>query len=145
MAQKATTKSPTITARRATFLQHLAKNANVSKSAKLAGVSTSALYEHRAKTAAFASQWDAAIAEALDELEQLVIERAKRGVAKPVFYAGKKVGTVRNYSDTLAMFMLKAKRPEVYARLHAEVAVESNDDAARAEVLRRLARLDGND
>jgi hypothetical protein len=67
-------------------------------------------------------------------------------VEKPVFFGGKQVGTVRNYSDALAMFMLKAKRPEVYARLSAEIpaenTAESNDDAARAEVLRRLDRLD---
>ena len=146
MVTKATKKQPTITVRRAIFLKHLAKNANVSKSARLAGVSASALYKHRATTPAFAGQWDAAIGEALDELEQLVIERAKHGVEKPVFFGGKQVGTVRNYSDALAMFMLKAKRPEVYARLSAEIpaenTAESNDDAARAEVLRRLDRLD---
>jgi len=133
---------PSISVRRATFLKHLAKTANVSRSAKLAELSASALYKHRAKTASFASQWDDAINEALDALEQAVIERAKHGVAKPVFFGGKKVGTVRSYSDALAMFMLKAKRPEVYARLHAEAATQGNDEEARAEVLRRLDRLD---
>lgn len=126
----------------ATFLDHLAQTANVSESARLAGVSASVLYKHRAKSATFSAEWDVAINAALDALEQAVIERAKHGVEKPVFYGGKLIGTVRNYSDALAMFMLKAKRPEVYARLHAEAVAQDNDDAAREEVLRRLDRLD---
>lgn len=142
MAANAGNKGPTSAKRRATFLKHLAKTANVSESARLAGIGTSALYKHRAKTPTFAEQWDVAISAALDALEQAVIERARHGVEKPVFYGGKLIGTVRNYSDALAMFMLKAKRPEVYARLHAEATAQDNDDAARKEVLRRLDRLD---
>lgn len=142
MAAKATKTESGMAARRATFLDHLAKTANVSESARLAGMSASALYKHRAKTPTFAEQWDVAIDAALDALEQAVIERAKHGVEKPIFYGGKQIGTVRSYSDALAMFMLKAKRPEVFARLHAEAEAQGNDDEARAEVLRRLDRLD---
>lgn len=142
MTATARKKGPTSAKRRVTFLKHLAKTANVSESARLAGMSASALYKHRAKTPTFAEQWDVAISAALDALEQAVIDRAKHGVERPVFYGGKLIGTVRNYSDALAMFMLKAKRPEVYARLHAEAAAQGSDDEARAEVLRRLDRMD---
>lgn len=141
MVRPATRKRPTIAARRLKFLNHLSKTANVSRSARLAGVSTSALYQHRATNPGFARQWDDAIGAALDELEQAVIDRAKHGVEKPVFFRGEKVGAVRNYSDALAMFLLKAKRPEVYARLNADTVADSPDDAAREEILRRLDRL----
>lgn len=142
MAAKATEK-PTISKRRAKFITNLTKTANVSRSARLAGISTSALYAHRAKTPSFAKQWDDAIGAALDDLEQDVIRRARQGVERPVFFGGSKIGSVRNYSDTLAMFVLKAKRPEVYARLNAagESGVGISDDDARAEVLRRIERL----
>ena len=143
MAAKSSKTLQKITARRATFLKHLAKTANVSKSAKLARISTSSLYNHRAKTPTFATAWEEAMSEALDDLEQLVIERAKHGVEKPVFFGGNQIGTVRNYSDALAMFILKAKRPEVYARLNAESDADADgaDEAARAEVLSRIERL----
>lgn len=143
MAAKSSKTLPKIGARRAAFLKHLAKNANVSKSAKLARISTSSLYNHRARTPSFAAAWEEAMSEALDDLEQTVIERAKHGVEKPVFFGGNQIGTVRNYSDALAMFILKARRPEVYARLNAESDVDADgaDEAARAEVMRRIERL----
>lgn len=143
MAAKSSKTLPKIGARRAAFLKHLAKNANVSKSAKLARISTSSLYNYRARTPSFAAAWEEAMSEALDDLEQHVIERAMHGVEKPVFFGGNQIGTVRNYSDALAMFILKARRPEVYARLNADVEPDGGDadDAARAEVLRRIERL----
>lgn len=141
MAAAPVKKKPTIAVRRNKFLKKLAQTANVSKSARLAEIATSTVYEHRAKHPTFAKAWDEAIGEALDELEQLVIDRAKHGVEKPVYFGGKLIGTVRNYSDALAMFMLKAKRPEVYARLSEELPNQDRDAAARAEVLRRIERL----
>ena len=42
------------------------------------------------------------------------MRRALEGGEEPVFYQGKIVGSVRKYSDTLLMFMLKARRPERY-------------------------------
>ncbi|MBX9858884.1 MAG: hypothetical protein K2Y20_04745 [Sphingomonas sp.] len=143
-ARTATTgvkKTPTIATRRTKFLKKLAQTANVSLSARHAGISKSALYKYRQKTASFAAAWDDALGEALDALEQAVIERAQHGVEKPVFFGGNQIGTVRNYSDALAMFMLKAKRPEVYARLSEELPNQDRDAAARTEVLRRIERL----
>ena len=134
-------KTPTIATRRTKFLKKLAQTANVSLSARHAEISKSALYKHRQKTPLFAAAWDDALGEALDALEQAVIERAQHGVEKPVFFGGNQIGTVRSYSDALAMFMLKAKRPEVYARLNEELPNQDRDAAARAEVLRRIERL----
>src|SRR3546814_11213736 len=54
--------------------------------------------------------------QALDDLEAVLLERAAHGVEKPVFYGGKQCGKVRQYSDTLAMFILRAKRPNTYGR-----------------------------
>jgi hypothetical protein len=40
-----------------------------------------------------------------------VVDRAVEGVERPVFQRGQQVGTIREYSDRLLMFMLKARRP----------------------------------
>ncbi|MFA5990274.1 MAG: hypothetical protein WC803_11810 [Sphingomonas sp.] len=147
-AKPATKRKPvSIATRRKRFLARLSETANVSRSARDAGMSSSALYRHRALHAGFAKQWDDAIDAAMDELEDALIHRAKHGVERPVYFGGKQVGTVRNYSDALGMFLLKAKRPEVYNRLKApmdgaETVADLSADDARAEVMRRLELLD---
>ena len=42
------------------------------------------------------------------------MRRASEGTLKPVFYQGKMCGEIREYSDTLLIFLLKARRPETY-------------------------------
>lgn len=141
-------KLPSPAIRRACFLEVLRRTANVSRAAREAGLATSTVYAQRGKSAGFAAEWDAAVTEALDALEEELVQRVRQGVEKPVFYGGQQVGSVRHYSDALAMFILKARRPDVYGRVVAERAAaeqgegdEPSQDEARAEVLRRLARL----
>jgi hypothetical protein len=50
----------------------------------------------------------------VDLLEAELHKRAFEGVERPVYYKGEQVGTWRFYSDALAMFLLKAHRPERY-------------------------------
>ena len=33
---------------------------------------------------------------------------------RPVFHQGKEIGSIREYSDTLLIFMLKARRPATF-------------------------------
>jgi hypothetical protein len=47
-------------------------------------------------------------------MEQEAIRRGQHGVEKPVFQGGKEVGAVREFSDTLLIFMLKSRKPETY-------------------------------
>jgi len=143
MAGKGARKGPSLAVRKAVFIERLRESANVSRSAREAGLSSSTVYGHRTRNAGFARDWDAALAEALDEVESELIERARRGVEKPVYFRGEVVGSVRSYSDTLAMFILKAKRPEVYDRLggaNRDPAGMSQEEA-KAEVMSRLSRL----
>ncbi len=52
---------------------------------------------------------------AADLLESEAFRRALHGVEKPTgWYKGKAGGTVREYSDILAIFLLKGLRPDVY-------------------------------
>ena len=137
-------KLPSMAVRKACFLECLRRTANVSRAAREAGLSSSTVYEHRARFPGFAADWDAAVGEALDELEDVLIDRAKHGVERPVYFRGEQVGTVRTYSDTLGMFLLRARRPEVYARLQTATPADTDDMTqieAKAEVIRRLDRL----
>jgi hypothetical protein len=102
--------------KRAAFIRALKRSANVSRAAVAAKIATSTAYRWRAKNEAFRVAWDDAIDAALDDLETALLERAVNGVEKPIMYGGKQITTVRTYSDGLAMFLLRARRPQIYAR-----------------------------
>ena len=130
--------------RRATFLETLRQSANVSDAARRAGLSRGAAYSLRAVDPAFRAAWDDALEEALDALEAELRRRAIEGVEKPVFYGGKPCGTITSYSDQLGMFLLKCRRPEVFAGKQER---EAGDDSereragAKADLAARLSRL----
>jgi hypothetical protein len=96
---------------RARFLEALQKTANVSSSCQIAGLSRSFVYDWRAADAEFAADWAAAIELGCDALEDEAVRRGCEGWVEPVFHRGKEVGAIREYSDTLLIFMLKARRP----------------------------------
>lgn len=124
---------------RAAFLARLADTANVSASCAAAGISRHVAYALKRRDAAFAAQWEEALQIALDGLESEIIRRAIEGTAKEQFFQGQSVGTVVTYSDALAMFLLKSKRPEVYGDLKAvSQATAQEDDAAYDSALQRL-------
>src|SRR5262249_34983239 len=62
----------------------------------------------------FAQRWKEAIEEGADKLEEEAFRRAVKGIDRPVFYQGRIVGYVKEYSDYLLIRLLQAKRPEVY-------------------------------
>lgn len=96
------------------FLAALSEYGNVSKAAKKAKVHRSVVYDERVSDEAFKQRWDAALAIGTEALEDEARRRAFEGTLKPVFYLGKKVGSIREYSDTLTIFLLKAHKPDLY-------------------------------
>lgn len=97
-----------------TFLSRLRKSPNVTAAARAAGYSRQWMYELREREENFAKAWDEALSESLDTAEGELYRRAVRGVVKRVYYQDKHIDTVKEYSDTLLIFMLKAHRPEKY-------------------------------
>lgn len=77
-------------------------------------MSRTGVYDARESDPSFADEWDEAVSEYVDSLEQEADRRAYLGVDKPVFYKGDQIATTKEYSDTLMMFRLKALRPYVY-------------------------------
>lgn len=97
------------------FLRRLAAYGNVSKAAFEAGVSRETVYKFRRSNVGFSQAWDEALDQAADIMEAEAWRRAVKGVEEPVgWYKGKPGGSVRRYSDTLLIFLLKAHRPQKF-------------------------------
>jgi hypothetical protein len=97
------------------FLDMLRQTGMVTAAAAAAGIGRRTAYDHRARDRAFAGDWDDVLAEAIEELEAEAYRRAVDGVERPVFHGGQEAGTIREYSDQLAMFLLRARKPEMYS------------------------------
>lgn len=96
------------------FLKALASGLSVTGAAAASRVDIRTLYRDREGDAALKASWDAAVEQGTDALEDEALRRASQGVDKPIFYKGELVTTVREYSDTLAIFLLKGRRPEKF-------------------------------
>lgn len=84
---------------------------NVSRAAEALQISRQAIYKWRDTDPAFAEAWEDAIEFGTEHLEEAVYKRAV------------------TISDTLAMFMLKARRPLVYREnlhLQSELSIDSD-------------------
>ncbi len=130
------------------FLAAYRKNGNISQSARTARVSRTTVWSRRSQDGRFAAAMADAQEEASDALEQEAWRRAKTGTLKPVFYKGKEVGQIREYSDTLLTVLLKGNRPDKF-RDNARVELTGKDGAALFgemsddELDRRLAEAEG--
>ncbi len=96
------------------FLASLRTTPNVTVAARAAGISRRRAYQVREAEPEFAQAWDDAIEEGVDMLEAELHRRGYEGVDKPVTFQGKITDTFKEYSDTLAVFLMKAHRPEKY-------------------------------
>ena len=87
----------------------------IKRACKVAGVGRTTHYEWMEANPEYRRAFEAAQEDAADSLEAEVYRRAVKGVRKPVgWYKGVAGGYVREYSDLLLMFALKALRPEKY-------------------------------
>ena len=96
------------------FIERLRETGHVSGSASEAGIVRSQLYRKRDEDEGFRAAWDEALNDYVEALEKEADRRGYLGVDKPVFYKGDVVGTVKEYSDTLMIFRLKALNPDKY-------------------------------
>lgn len=127
----------------AVFLDVLSTTGNVSAASRAAGVSRMSAYRRRGKDQEFADRWVDAIGHSLDDLEFELRRRAVEGTDKPVYYGGEKVGDVKSYNDNLGMFLLRARRRDVFGE-GAKVADDMANPVANSDDVRcrLLAKLD---
>ena len=100
--------------KRAEFLSALSSTGNVSEACRLTGVARNSMYLWKQSDPAFAEEWAKHLAAGAELLEDEAIRRAREGWDEPVYYQGEVCGTVRKYSDTLLIFLLKGQMKERY-------------------------------
>jgi hypothetical protein len=96
------------------FITKLAEAPDVSGAAQAAGVDRRYVYRERDKNPEFLRRWDDALEQSLDRAEKEMYRRAVDGTEEPIYYQGDKVGSIRRFSDTLLIFMLKSRRRAIY-------------------------------
>jgi hypothetical protein len=100
------------------FLNKLRETGNIRSACAAAKISRTTFYAHRKAEADFDAQVGEALEDAGDVLEAEAWRRAVKGVLKPIYQQGGKVGETREYSDTLLIFLLKGTKPEKFRDRH---------------------------
>ena len=125
------------------FCAVLAETGIVARACEAVAISRQTAYNWRDDDPAFAEAWDRAMRIGVTALEDEAHRRAFEGVDEPVFYQGFETGAVRKYSDTLAIFLLKAHNPDKY-RENSKVELTGQlkvNDMSEDEILAELAAL----
>jgi len=130
-------------AKRAQFLSVLVECCNVGRACAAVGISRVCAYEWREKDPAFANAWEQALKMGISALEDEAHRRAFDGVDEPVFHQGEQCATIKKYSDTLAIFLLKAHNPEKY-RDNAKLELSGRVEMADA-IMAARTRMDKDD
>ncbi len=152
-------KKDRLTPKQRAFLAAYSETGNISQAAVMAKVARSRHYCWYEKNENYRKAFDEATEIAADRLEQEAWRRAVEGVSEPVFYQGKKVGTVQKYSNTLLIFLLKGAKPEKYKEksafeitgkgggpIAADIKAEINDmtpEERRQRIAELLAKCNG--
>lgn len=86
----------------------------VTEACKRTGLARSTVYRQRQADEEFALAWADIEERTTEAMEAEARRRGMEGYEQPVFHQGEEVGRIRKYSDTLLIFMLKARKPDVY-------------------------------
>lgn len=100
--------------RKASFLAAYQKHGTIVGACKQIKVAPATVAGWRKGDELFAAQFRATQDLFVQELETEARRRAVEGWDEPVWFQGEMVGTIRKFSDTLLIFLLKANRPEKY-------------------------------
>ena len=96
----------------------------------MAGIDRGTHYDWLRKDPEYRAQFEAATDQAAQTLEDEAVRRAYEGVDRAVTVAGQRE-IVREYPDTLLIFLLKGARPQKYRERY-NVAVEADDSLVQA-------------
>lgn len=108
------------------FLDALRDIPNVTAACRKIGIVRQAVYDVYTAEPDFAKRWDEAIKEGVETMEIEAHRRAVLGIDKPITFQGVITNTVKEYSDTLMIFLLKAHDPKYKDRQ--EVTHKVNDE-----------------
>ncbi len=104
--------------RQEAFLAEYRQCATITHAAAIALISRQRHYKWLDNDPAYVTPFEEAKVEATDALVSEARRRAIQGVEEPILYKGEVVKTIKKYSDTLLIFLLKGALPEVYRERH---------------------------
>ena len=86
----------------------------IPQACKIADICRGTLYRWLKEDPEFREAFEKSREEAAQLVEDEAARRAYEGVERPVYQGGEEVDAVREYSDTLLIFLLKGARPHKY-------------------------------
>ena len=126
-------------AKRDAFLAAYVELGTLTHAAKVVGTDRSSHYFWMDTDPEYPALFAAAAAKGKEAMVREARRRAIEGTEKPVYQGGKLVGTIREFSDTLLIFLMKGAMPETYRE---RVDVTVLDVRAEAERLAGEMGLD---
>lgn len=127
------------------YLRAIALAGTLTAGCKAARVSPHTVYQWREMDDSFVFSEREAQSAFADALEQEAVRRAWHGIDKPVYQGGELVGHIREYSDSLLIFTLKAVRPEKYRDRYDVTTggqpIQRSHEDLDAAIERRLAQM----
>jgi hypothetical protein len=96
------------------LLAAIAATGNITLSCNRLSINRQQVYALRTENEEFRKKMDEAMELGIQGWEDEAARRAFEGFERPIYQQGLHVGSERQYSDTLAVLMLKAARPERY-------------------------------
>ena len=93
------------------FLSILSQGSSVTAAAEQSGIGRRTVYDWKANDPEFAAAFEDAWQRGIAVLEDEAVRRAYTGTERAVYQKGVQVGTVRDYSDSLLIFLLKSRDP----------------------------------
>ena len=128
-------------AAQAAFLAAFEKAANVTQACREAGIDRSTCYQWLEHDQQFSMLYHQAEQIANDAIRAEIFRRGHDGWDEDVYSFGKYQGTVRKYSDTLLIFLAKARMPEFREKSQLDV----NTNARTVEIYRVRIPDNGRD
>src|SRR5437763_8345675 len=92
------------------FVEKLADCGSIIAACKHVGMSRESVRQLRRRGRAFRDACDAALDCGYADVELSAVERARKGVARPIFYKGEQVGEWRHFDERLTMFLPRFRR-----------------------------------
>ena len=139
------------------YLKVLSQTGNHVMACEITGLRRDMIKRELARNEQFAAAVEEAKATAAERLEGEAYRRAVLGVEEPVFFEGRRVDTVRKYSDNLLSKLLEANDPRYSSRLKLtgekggpveikhDLTNLSDDDLEKLEALLTATRPGGSE
>lgn len=126
------------------FLASFREHGNVSRACRAINLHRATLYVWKEHDTDFMLEYEQAEVEATEALESAAYERAVNGVVQetPIFHRGQQIDTVvkTEYSDTLLIFLLKARNPDKYRETIKTQGTVSGPNGGPVEVRQELGQ-----